>query len=234
MFPVFVVMVSLTILISRVKWNFSFKLQRVDIKYRQTLCAQGGGDRLFTFIPVLLPPSPSLALSFHHPLPNHTEISSDFFLLPTRLGFFFSPGLCEMFPGVLGWWGCFFPFSINLFFNFFYFFHGILGWDLCHRQAALLPPHPLASSFHPLSRACSFASVLPLSLFALRFPFGVPSGAVRSEIDSESHGRVPWGAGWAPSSSSSLSYLPTLSAPFLFPQAEFFRLRTSPQQSFHY
>lgn len=66
------------------------------------------------------------------------------------------------------------------------------------------PPILLASSFHPLSRACSFASVLPLSLFALWFPFGVPSGAVRSEIDSESHGRVPWGAGWAPSSSSSL------------------------------
>lgn len=153
MFPVFVVMVSLTILISRVKWNFSFKLQRVDIKYRQTLCARGGGDRLFTFIPVLLPPRPSLALSFHHPLPNHTEISSDFFLLPTRLGYFFSPGLCEMFPGVLGWWGCFFPFPINLFFNFFNVFHGILGWDLCHRQAALLPPHP-PGFFLPSSQPC--------------------------------------------------------------------------------
>lgn len=45
MFPVFVVMVSLTILISRVKWNFSFKLQRVDIKYRETLCVQGEGSR---------------------------------------------------------------------------------------------------------------------------------------------------------------------------------------------
>lgn len=88
MFPVFVVMVSLTILISRVKWNFSFKLQCVDIKYRQTLCARGGGDKLFTFIPVLLPPCLSLPLSFYHPLPSLTKISSDFFLLPTRLGFF--------------------------------------------------------------------------------------------------------------------------------------------------
>lgn len=38
MFPVFVVMVSLTILISCVRWNFSSKLLHVDIKYWPTLC----------------------------------------------------------------------------------------------------------------------------------------------------------------------------------------------------
>ena len=40
MFPVFVVMVSLTILISRVRWNFSFKWLNVDIKYGPTLSAR--------------------------------------------------------------------------------------------------------------------------------------------------------------------------------------------------
>ena len=68
MFPVFVVMVSLTILISRVKWNFSFKLRRVDIKYRQTLCVQGEGTRFYIH-PILLPPSPASALSPHRSSP---------------------------------------------------------------------------------------------------------------------------------------------------------------------
>lgn len=108
MFPVFVVMGSLTILISRVKWNFSFKLQRVDVKYRQTLAARGGGDGLFTSILVPRPPSSALALSRHRPLPRRAEISSSFFLQPTRLGFFF-PVLCETFLEVLGGWrGCHF------------------------------------------------------------------------------------------------------------------------------
>jgi hypothetical protein len=40
MFVVFVVMVFLTILISCVRWNFSFKLLHADIKYEPTLCVR--------------------------------------------------------------------------------------------------------------------------------------------------------------------------------------------------
>lgn len=95
MFPVFVVMGSLTILISRVKWNFSFKLQRVDVKYRQTLAARGGGDGLFTSILVPRPPSSALALSRHRPLPRRAEISSVSSCSPQDWDFF--PLLCETF-----------------------------------------------------------------------------------------------------------------------------------------
>lgn len=84
MFPVFVVMVSLTILISRVKWNFSFKLQRVDIKYRQTLCVQGEGT-CFLHPSYPLPSLPSLCLISPSLPPSPAEIPCDFSLLPTRL-----------------------------------------------------------------------------------------------------------------------------------------------------
>lgn len=84
------------------------------------MCA-GGGDRLSAFIPVLLPPLPSLPLSFHHPLPNHSEISSDFFLLPTRLDCFSTLGFVKRFLVFQTGGGAFPHFFSIYFLNFLYF-----------------------------------------------------------------------------------------------------------------
>lgn len=121
MFPVFVVMVSLTILISRVKWNFSFKLQRVDVKYRQTLCAWGEGTGfLHSFLSFSLPVHHSPYLSI---TPSPITLKSPAtFLLPTRLGLNFAPhpppppSFVKRFLVFQA--GAFFP-SINLFLNIF-------------------------------------------------------------------------------------------------------------------
>lgn len=134
MFPVFVVMVSLTILISRVKWNFSFKLQRVDIKYRETLCVQGEGTGFLHSSLSFSLPLPSLPLSFHHPLHNHAEISSDFFLLPTRLDCFSTLGFVKCFLAFQTDGGAF-PSLFFFFgkkFNFLAFSTMLLGWGQCH------------------------------------------------------------------------------------------------------
>lgn len=135
------------------------------------MCA-GGGDRLSTFIPVLLPPLPSLPSSFHPPLPNHSEISSDFFLLPTRLDCFSTLGFVKRFLVFQTGGGAFPPFIDIYFLNFLIFSTMLLGWGQCHHQAGLLPSILLPSSLHPLGCAHSVASVLLLFLFASQFPFG--------------------------------------------------------------
>lgn len=130
--------------------------------------------------------------------------------------------------------GVHFPSFNQFMFLFFNVFHSVWDWDQCCCQVGLLSPILLASSLHSIGRVCGFAPVLPLSLFVLWFPFSARRGEVCSEIDSKSRGHVPWGAGWAPSSSGCLWYPSPFPTPFLFPQAEFFRLQTSPQQPFHY
>lgn len=84
MFPVLVVIVSLTILISRVRWNFSFKWLHVDIKDGQTLCVRACvcirspasacaclelGKRLM-FIPALFPGCFTACFIFNFPCRN--------------------------------------------------------------------------------------------------------------------------------------------------------------------
>lgn len=206
-------MVSLTILISRVKWNFSFKLQRVDIKYRETLCVQGEGTGFLHSSLSFSPPLPSLALSFHHPFPNHSEISSDFFLLPTRLDCFSILGFVKHSLAFQTGGGAFSyppphpPFLI--FFlktKFFCIFHNAFGWGQCHQQAGLPPSILLASSLHPPGFFPPSSWLPPSILWAAHTvllwcccsPFPLSSFLLDPEQCSpessrESPGHVPWG-----------------------------------------
>jgi len=137
------------------------------------------------------------------------------------------PGLCEMFPGVSAWWGgAFFPIIYIFFFSFFFFF------PCFSRHVGLGPVSPpgwasppctlLASSLHPPARA------VPLRFGrspCLLGGFLSASRAAQSAVKSIARA-VAVGSRLG----SFLLRLPSLPAPLRFPQAEFFRLRTSPQQ----
>lgn len=153
MFPVFVVMASLTILISRVKWNFSFKLQRVDIKYRQTLCARGEGTGF-------LHSSLSFSLPVHHspylsitPSPVMLKSPATSFCCPPDWDFiFFSAlGFVKCFLGFQAAGGAFFPFFIHFFFIFLIFSMAFWAGTSAATRLGFFPPH-LPGFFPPSSQ----------------------------------------------------------------------------------
>lgn len=237
MFPVFVVMASLTILISRVKWNFSFKLQRVDIKYRQTLCARGEGTGF-------LHSSLSFSLPVHHspylsitPSPVMLKSPATSFCCPPDWDFiFFSAlGFVKCFLGFQAAGGAFFPFFIHFFFYFSDIFHGILGWDQCCYEAGLLPPPSSWLLPSILSATCAVSLRFCRSPFLL-CGFLLASRAAQSAVKSIARAvaaRLGEQAGLLPPPALSHTYLSSLH-PFSFPRLNFFRFRTRLQQPFHY
>lgn len=174
------------------------------------MCA-GGGDRLSTFIPVLLPPSSITRLIFPSPLPQSLRNLQRLLSAAHQTGLFFYIGLCETFSGISDWWGCILlpapPFLI--FFlktKFFCIFHNAFGWGQCHQQAGLPPSILLASSLHPPGFFLP-SSWLPLSilwaahtvlLWCCCSPFPLSSFLLdpqqcSPESSRESPGHVPWG-----------------------------------------
>lgn len=145
------------------------------------MCA-GGGDRLSTFIPVLLPPSSITPLIFPSPPPQSCRNLQPLLSAAHQTGLLFYAGLCETFSGISNWWGCISPFFlvIYIYLSIFNIFHDAFwagasattGLGSFPPSSWLLPSILLASPLHPLGCTHGVALVLLLPLFAFQFPSG--------------------------------------------------------------